>query len=78
MNLAQAKTTRDIFNTGYPYRRIFRFQTGKTHKIIQIDALRRSMRNTQKKRDILTEKRESWMALEKRDLPPENSFVDTL
>ena len=36
-----------------------------------------TMRNTYKKRDILTEKRESGMVLEKRDFPPESGNVDT-
>ena len=34
-------------------------------------------RNTQKKRDILSEKRESGMALKKRDFTPESGTVDT-
>ena len=33
------------------------------------------MRNTHKKRDILTEKQESGMVLEKRDFPSESSNV---
>ena len=35
------------------------------------------MRNTKKKQDILTEKWESRMALEKRDFLPESGNVDT-
>ena len=34
-------------------------------------------RNTQKKRDILSEKRESGMVLKKRDFTPESGTVDT-
>ena len=34
-------------------------------------------RNTQKKRDILSEKRESGMALKKREFTPESGTVDT-
>ena len=34
-------------------------------------------RNTKKKRDILSEKRESGMALKKREFTPESGSVDT-
>ena len=34
-------------------------------------------RNTQNKRDILSEKRESGMALKKREFTPESGNVDT-
>ena len=36
-----------------------------------------SAQNTQKKRDILSEKRESGMALKKREFTPESGSVDT-
>ena len=37
----------------------------------------RLMQNTQKKRDILSEKREIGIALKKRDFPLKSSDVDT-
>ena len=37
----------------------------------------RSMRNRQKKRDVLTERWESGMALEKHDFPPESGNAGT-
>ena len=37
-----------------------------------------SMQNTKKKRDILTEKQQIGMALEKLDFPSENANVDTV
>ena len=46
------------------------------HKIIQIDT-RHDQFEICKKLDILTEKRQSRMAFEKRDFPPESDNVET-
>ena len=65
--------TRDIFSSGKVDVHVEQLLILNRQNI---DNIARSMRNTQKKRDILTEKQESEMTLEKRDFLPESGNVD--